>query len=299
MLVPLLGLSPANAPYICIAVGLVTVAYTSMGGLPAVVFTDVINTFILFAGAGLALLVITTSLGGPKGWWPTEWAPNWQTPEWGYNPTARISFIGILITSFTWWICTCGSDQMAVQRYLSTRDVKAARRALLIALSTDMLVNLFLAVLGLALLAYFRFYPHFLADGQSIAHNADQLYPRFILLGLPRVSAVWSPVALLAASMSSLSSGINSTCSVVTVDFINRFGKARSSQANQVRKAKHVVWCIGIAAILISFLIHGVKGNLLEVANKVVNFLVAPCSGCFLWRYSSVVLPAVPGTITG
>ena len=302
VLVPVLGLSPTTAPFVCAGLGLITVVYTSMGGLPAVVLTDVINTFILFLGALLALLVITISLGGLRGWWPTEWAPNWQPPEWGYNPTARISFVGVVITSFTWWICTYGSDQMAVQRYLSTRDVRAARRALWIALSTDMLVNLFLAVLGLALLAYFRANPRFMADGQAICRNADQLFPRFILLGLPRGASGLVLVALLAASMSSLSSGINSTCSVVTVDFFERFGKAKKSQANQVRRAKHVVWWIGIVAVLISFLIHGVKGNLVEIAYKVVNFLAAPLFGLFfmaLFVRWATALGTIVGAVGG
>ncbi len=298
VLVPLLNLPLASAPYICAALGLVTVAYTSMGGLPAVVLTDVIQTFILFSGAVLALLVVTISLGGWRAWWPAEWAPNWQAPEWGFNPTARISFIGILITSFTWWICTCGSDQLAVQRYLSTRDVRAARRSLLIALSTDLLINVFLGILGLALLAYFRVHPHFLGDGQTIAGNADQLFPRFMLLVLPQGIGGLVLVALLAAAMSSLSSGVNSACSVITVDFIQRFSKAEGSQASQIRLARQVSWSIGIATVLISFLIPGVKGNLLEIAYKVVNFLAAPLFGLFFMAIF-VRWATVPGTIIG
>src|SRR6185295_12927091 len=145
-----------------------------------------------------------------------------------------------------------------VQRYLSTRDVKAARRSLLIALGTDLLINLFLAVLGLALLAYFRVNPHLIADAQTIARNADQLFPRFMVMVLPQGIGGLVLVALLAAAMSSLSSGVNSSCSVITVDFIDRFGKSQKSQARQVQLAKNVSWFVGIVAVLMSFLISGV-----------------------------------------
>jgi SSS family solute:Na+ symporter len=187
---------------------------------------------------------------------------------------------------------------MAVQRYLSTRNVKAARRALLIALSSDILINVFLAVLGFALLAYFRANPQLLADGQTIVRNPDQLFPRFILLGIPHGISGLVFVALLAAAMGSLSSGINSSCSVITVDFIERFRKGEASQAAQVSRAKWVSVFIGIIVVLLSFLINQVKGNLLEVAFKVVNLLVAPLFGLFVMamfvRWATVV-----GTLIG
>ena len=203
-----------------------------------------------------------------------------------------------MITSFTWWICTCGSDQLAVQRYLSTRDVKAARRSLLIALSTDLLVNLFLGILGLALLAYFRLHPHLLGDTQTIARNADQLLPRFMLLVFPQGIGGLVLVALLGAAMSALSSGVNSSCSVITTDFFERFGKAKASQTSKVRLAKRISWVVGIIIVLLSFLIVGVKGNLVEVAYKVVNFMAAPLFGLFFMAIF-VRWATVPGTIVG
>ena len=57
--------------------------------------------------------------------------------------------------------------------------------------------------------------------------------------------------ALLAAAMSSLSSGVNAACSVVKVDFLDRFGKAKTPQARQVRLARQVSWFVGIVAVLL------------------------------------------------
>ena len=63
VLVPLLQWPPSTVPYVCLALGLFTVVYTTLGGLRAVVWTDAIQTFILFSGAILSIVVITSRLG--------------------------------------------------------------------------------------------------------------------------------------------------------------------------------------------------------------------------------------------
>ena len=128
VLVPILGLKPSAVPWICVALGLVTVAYTSLGGLRAVVLTDVLQTLVMFGGALMVLIVITVELGGVGQWWPRQWPAHWQPPVFWYDPQVRFTFVGGFLSMFTWHICTAGSDQMAIQRYLATRDARAARR---------------------------------------------------------------------------------------------------------------------------------------------------------------------------
>jgi SSS family solute:Na+ symporter len=283
VLIPMLGLTAAATPYICAVLGLITVIYTSMGGLRAVVFTDVVQTLILFGGAILAMLLISITLGGIGAWFPERWPTYWPEPEWGYDPTARISFVGMAISGLTWWICTAGGDQMAIQRYLATRDAKAARAVLATSLIASTLIGAFLALLGLALLAYFRTHPQSIPDGQTIMNNADQLFPRFIVFALPMGITGLVIAGLLAAAMSSLSSGINSSCSVLTVDFVDRFRNRASNktETDHVHLAKYISVLVGIIVVLLSTCVGMVKGNLLEVAFKVVNPLAAPIFGLF------------------
>ena len=104
---------------------------------------------------------------------------------------------------------------MAIQRYLATRDTRAARRMVNTSLAVNALVIAFLACVGLELFAWFRLHPEMLADRQSISTSTDQLLPRFVVIGLPNGISGLVIAALLAAAMSSLSSGINSSCSVI------------------------------------------------------------------------------------
>jgi Na+/proline symporter len=192
----------------------------------------------------------------------------------------------MMMTTFIWYVCTSGSDQMAIQRYLATRDARAARRAYNINMVMDVTVLLFSASLGFALLSYFRTFPEMMAPGQSIEKNADQLFPQFIVFGLPTGVTGLVVAGLLAAAMSSTSSGMNSVTSVIAVDFLDRFGKHVASPTEHVRRTKLISLAVGVAVVLLSFLyVSHVAGNLLEVAFKVVNMLTTPLFILFLMAF--------------
>jgi SSS family solute:Na+ symporter len=282
VLVPLLGLDHSATPWLCALLALVTVAYTTMGGLRAVVFTDVVQTMILFGGAFLTLALISNHFGGVGGWWPTEWSANWPALRWGYDPNPEVRTIAsVLMATFVWFVCTSGSDQMAIQRYLSTKDVKAARTTLIFSLVAAALAITLLSVVGLALLAFFNSNPHLIADGERVLGDADKLFPRYIAVGLPAGCSGLVMAGLLAASMSSLSSGVNSSCSVIIVDFIDRFRKRKDSELDHVKMAKWISVLVGIVIVLLSTVIGMIQGNLLDLCFKVCNLLTAPLFGLF------------------
>jgi len=276
VLVPLIGLDKSATPWVCVVLCAITIAYTSMGGLRAVVVTDVVQTFIMLAGAVLSLMLVTTSLGGVAEWWPTRWSPQWDEPSFFFAPESRVSAGMAILATFTWYVCTAGSDQMAIQRYLSTRDATSARKMFGISLICNAVVNLLLAVLGLALFAYFSIHPELLAEGKTLAASADQLLPRFIVQVLPAGISGLVVAGILSAAMDSLSSGLNSSCSVITEDWIDRFRGNELSQISRIRQAKLVTWLLGLAVVVLSLFAGSVAGNLLEVTYKVTNLLTAP-----------------------
>jgi len=283
VLVPLAGLPPWTTPLVCGVLALVTIVYTAMGGLRAVVITDVLQAIILFAAAIATVVTVTVCLGGIQGWWPTHWIAHWPEPRFGYDPSARVPLAVVILSVFTWYVCTSTSDQIAIQRYLSTKDAKAARSVLIISLVADTFVTLFLAAVGLALLAYFRAFPHMLHDNQTILADSDKLFPQFIITGLPVGVSGLVVAGLLACAMSAFSAGINSTCSVLTVDIIDRIrGKNKVAESGRVGQLKHVSILIGVVVVCLSFFVNMVQGNLLAVCYKVVSLLTSPLAGLFL-----------------
>ncbi len=275
VIMPVMGWSENAAIWVSMILGIITIIYTSLGGLRGVVLTDVIQSFILFGGTILAIIIIVNHFGGFYGLIPAEWPDHWA--EWKFfDVHARVSFMTVVISIFGWYICTSGSDQMAIQRYLATRDAKAARRAFLYSMLSNVFVYLMLAVLGMALLAYYRANPDFVAGGHSLNEDADSMFPQFIAHGFPPWISGLVFAGLLAAAMSSLSSGINSSSLVIMNDFIVRFTRKNIPQRIQVKQARNISFVIGFVIILLSLGIGNVKGNLVEITFKTVNLLVAP-----------------------
>jgi SSS family solute:Na+ symporter len=280
VVVPLLNLDKSATPWVCMAIATITVAYTSMGGLQAVVFTDVLQTFIMLGGAILSLVLVTSNLGGVEAWWPSTWLSHWDKPTL-FGPEARISLSAALLAGFLERVCTAGSDQMAIQRYLATRDVSSARRMFAFSLLCDLSVSILLGTLGLALFAYFQAHPEILPHDETIITAADQLLPRYIVMVLPAGIRGLLIVGMLSAAMDSLSSGLNSSCSVVNTDWINRFRKQKLSAKADLRQAKIVSWLIGLTVVGLSSLATLVPGNLLELCYTIVNLLAGPLAVLF------------------
>ena len=275
VIVPLMHWGSTGALWVSIIMGLITVIYTSMGGLQAVVVTDVIQTVILFGAAVLSVLLIGMSIGGPSHWIPQTWPAGWVHFSL-FDINARASLFVAMFSNFLWFVCTSGSDQMAIQRYLATKDVKAARRGFLVSQLANIFVIGLLVILGFGLFAYFNANPQLLAAGETVQGSADKLFPHFILIGLPVGITGLVIAGLMAAAMSSLSSGVNSSCLIIGKDFIGRFSKRQYSEKQQVHMSKIISLIVGAIVILGSLVVGNIKGNLLELTYKTVNFLVAP-----------------------
>jgi len=281
VIVVVLGWSSDATPWVCAVIGFITITYTTIGGIRAVVITDVLQSFILFAGAILTVALITIRMGG-FGWWPTEWAPHWAEQKlFSLDPATRLTILGAAIYEFCWWLCTAGSDQLAIQRYLATRDAKMARRSFLIASVANILVRGFLAVVGLALLGYYMHYKASAAQGAGVVADADQLFTRFIADALPVGAAGLVISGLLAAAMSSLSAGVNSVCAVITADIIDPIRGRTSNEKRHVKTARSVAFTVGLIVVLASTQMGRVGGNLLTVTFKTCNLFVAPLFGLF------------------
>jgi len=304
VLIPILGIDESATPWICVLLGVVTVVYTSMGGLRAVVVTDVLQSIILFGGALLTLGMITYHFGGLDGWWPESWPAHWPEPRWGYDPNPKVrTFLGAFIATVVWFVCTQGSDQMVVQRFLSSRDVKTARKTLFIAMFASALTAGLLTMVGLAVWSYYQDNVETAADSASLLVQADKLFPQYVMTAMPPGISGLVIAGLLAVAMSSLSSGINSSCSVIKIDFLDRLWPSQADNGqNDIRQMFWISAFVGTIVILLSSGVGAVKGNLLEITFKVCNLLTAPLFGLFfmaMFVRGSTVLGTHLGAASG
>lgn len=283
--VVIMGIPEADAeakiPWIILISGVIAVSYTSLGGLRAVVITDVVQFFLLLGGAVMTIALVSKEMGG-FGWWPTTWYAHWDVqPGLPNSIHDRVTILGSIISTGVWWVCTAGADQTVVQRYMATGSAKKARRSYLINSIIDMSLAVLLGLVGLVLLAYYSQPGQLLPGTGGLKAEADHLFPHFIANRLPIGIAGLVVAAMFAALMSSLDSGVNAVSAVVVTDFVGRLHRVRRSAAKQLWIARWTTLGLGIMIVLAGIMVGQVPGNILEVANKTVNLLTSPMFGLF------------------
>lgn len=285
----MIGVDESYIPLIVIITGAVAITYTSLGGLRAVVITDLMQTILLYGGAVLVIGTITVRMGG-FGWFPTEWQTDiWDTqPLFSLDPSIRVTVVGSILSILVWHSCTAGGDQVSIQRFMATKDARAARKAIAMQLSVAVIVAITLAIAGFALLGYFQANPQLLPAGMTLQENADKVFPHFIAYHLPPVISGLVMAGLFAAAMSSVDSGVNSITAVVMTDFLDRFRLKPQSERKHVLFARGLAVGIGIIIVLASAVMEHVPGNIMAMTHKTVNLLTVPI---FLLFFFAMFIP--------
>jgi solute:Na+ symporter, SSS family len=287
-------------PLVSIMVGLLTLLYSTMGGLRAVVMTDSFQASLLFLGAIATVVVVSWHCRGFT-WIPTEWSPSWDVqPLMSLDPHVRVTVVGGILHMTLWRVATVCGDQTAIQRYMAVKDLGAAKRSLLVTTIATIVSTVVLSVVGLALLGFFRKFTEALPPGMSLEADADKLLPFFITHYLPIGVSGLVVTAFLAAAMSSIDSGVSAVTSVVETDFLARLGLRPENEKVRVRFVRWLGVLVGVLVIGLSFVVKHVPGNVMEMTNRTSNLVTVPIFGLFImaWFFPFVTpLGAIVGTL--
>ena len=276
-LVPIFGIDPSYTLLITVILILITLVYTTFGGLRAVVLTDTVQTGIMFFGAILVIVLIAFKLGDAHQIFNPDMVRHWDPVVFRFDATMRMTVGNILLMRFSWQVCTAGSDQMAIQRYMATKDVKSAAHSYKVSLYANAGIEIVLALAGFMVLAFFFHHPDMMASGSDLCAQADTLFPRFIRVGLPTGLTGLIAAAIMAAAMSSLSSGLNSSATVILEDLVKPYAKRRvSDEKRDLRAVKLISALLGVVVTFSALSVALVPGNLIDLMMKVVNLVVAP-----------------------
>src|SRR5690349_23469893 len=204
------GPTPTSLAVGILAIGIVTVIYTWVGGLRAVVWVDVIQLGVYLLG-GIATLVVATHLAGGVGAFARAWDAG-KLVALDFTPSFTIlyTFWGGLVGGALIAGASHGTDHLIVQRLLAARELKDAQRALIgSGVFVILQIGLFLLV-GTSL---------WLAGADDLKMRGDAIYPTFVITRLPPGLAGLVVAGILAAAMSSHASAVNSLASASTHDF--------------------------------------------------------------------------------
>lgn len=262
-------------------IGLVTVLYTWLGGMRAVIWTDVLQLITYLIGGGAAALVLWHGI--PGGWETvlgvgTQWEKfrildlRW---EWSRSYTLWAGLVGGAFLT----LATHGTDQMMVQRYLCAAAPRQASRALLVSgLVIVVQFALFLAV-GSLLFVYYR---EVGSLPEAVAARPDRVFAHFIASGLPPGLRGVVMAAVFAAAMSTLSSSLNSLATASVTDF----GRQRPGSAGppgtglRAARAVTVVWAMVLVTVACGAL--NLETRVVDMALALASFTNGPVLGLFL-----------------
>lgn len=269
---------------VIIGIGMFTMVYTLIGGLKAVLWTDVVQGLILMGGG---LIILGRLLFAPEASTPFEVVSvAWDAGKFNmgsteasvdslYQTQDRTIWMFVIAMTISWsrrYIC----DQAMVQRYLIARSTKEAIRGTLIGATLSVPVLITFNFIGACLFGFYAI------SGTEAPAIGDHILPHFILNFLPHGFIGLMLAAILAASMSSISSDLNSVATVLSRDYFQRFLPSRSDHAH-LNLGRLMVLVAGMFAawIAISLVPNENSAPLAEKALIITVILSAGMLGLF------------------
>lgn len=234
-----------------IVMGMVTIIYSTSGGMEAVIWGDVVQGAILVFGALTAFILMIVGIeGGFNEFWNTSIDFNkFRAFDLRFDLT-QPTFWVVLIGGISNNIITYTSDQSIVQRYMSTKNEKATARSVWLNGFLSLPVTLVFFLIGTALFAFYKDNP---ANMMITNPNIDSVFPQFIVNEMPTGVAGLLIAAIFAAAMSTLSSNINSSAAVITCDFYQTMSTKSShkSQLGVARRSGLICGLLGMCMALV------------------------------------------------
>ena len=285
--IPLALLTGWDIGLAIVVMGGVTLAYTFVGGLRAVVWADALQLGVYMAGGAAALAIAVHLAGGPGAvWHAADAAGKLKVFDFRWSLTAPYAFIGALVGGAMLSAASHGADHIIVQRLLATRSLADARRALV----------------GSGLLVVLQF-ALFLAAGMAVwaagfapaSLPGDQIFTRFVLDQMPAGLAGLLVAAILAAAMSTISSSISALASSMTNDlYASLTGRTDAAHLLAVGRAFSLLWGLLLIGGALGF--HAL-GNRQDTPVVVLALSIASVTyGALL---GAVLLAARPGRCQG
>ena len=274
-----------------LGVGIAATLYTVVGGMRAVIWTDVCQFFILVGGSVLAVWLIGRDAGGMvEIWRVAEQGGRTQLFDWSLDPTIRVTTWGAVMGSLVGHIGMYGADQVSVQRYLTAKSLPVMQKSFILNMCAGLLLKGFIIAIGLGLFAFYATNP----ENLPASIRGDRVFPYFIATQMPIGLRGMMIAAILAAAMSSIDSGLNSCTTSLITDFFKRFnwkpgwimrwspGEAPDeTSARELKLSRLLTLLLGVVVTVLACFV-GRLGSIIEITNKLVNSFAGPMAAVFL-----------------
>ena len=274
---------PVTYMQIILMLGLITVIYTLIGGIKAVVWMDVVQMLLYIGGGGLALALLMSS--APTDWWQTAVAAGktrildvgvgQSLSAWFTQPYV---FLSAVVGGTVFSMASHGTDQLIVQRLLTCRTKVDGQKALIgsaIIVAVQFALFLFIGVL---LWAYYGG----LEPAAMGLSRADEIFPKYIIEGLPPGLSGLVLAGIIAAAMSTLSSSLNSLASSSMMDLYERFRRKPLSEQRALFVSRGLTLFWGVVFVFFASLFEDTQDPVVELGLAIASFTYGGLLGVFL-----------------
>jgi len=269
-----------NVETCILMMGLLSITYTVLGGIEAVIWTDVLQVIVLLSGALVCLGTIVFTL--PEG--PGELvrlageAGKLEAFDFRVDLTAPTFWV-VLVGGLSAVFISYGSDQTVIQRYLTTRDEASAARGIWTNAVLTIPATLLFFGVGTALYVFYASRPGLL---NPTIENADAIFPWYIVTRLPAGVAGLLIAGVFAAAMSSLDSSMNSVATAATTDWYGRFRRGTSDR-RRLRVARAVTVVVGLGGTAFALVMAGWEiKSLWDEFQRFIGLFAGGLGGLFL-----------------
>ncbi len=267
-----------------LGVGAVMLFYTLIGGLEAVIWTDVIQGFVLWAGVIIALAyLLFLPPGGP----PAVFRIAAENHKFSLGSTAlqlRDPTVSVLIVyGFFWYLQRYTADQAVVQRYLVAKTDRGALRGVRLGASLCLPVWSLFMLIGTCTWAFYKL------TGETLPKyitKADQVFPHFLSVHLPSGMAGLFMTSLMGAAMSGLASDLNCLGVVGVEDFYCVF-RPQADERQRLLVGKRIIGVAGLLCIGIALVLAHQKGTALSMWFSASAIASGGLAGLFLLAFLS------------
>jgi len=214
---------------IILVTGVLVTIYTLIGGIEAVIWTDVVQSVVLMLGIFLCLGAIFSGMPGGPGQ-VFEIAGDADKFSLGSfsSSLSQPTFWVLLVFGLFINLQNFGIDQSYVQRYATANSDKAARNSVWLGALLYIPISALLFLVGTGLFAFYSAQPGLLPETIS---KGDQVFPHFIATELPSGISGLLVAAILAAAMSSVDSSLNGSATLTWCDLVKRFSRKERDEA--------------------------------------------------------------------
>ncbi len=261
-----------------IVMGLVATAYTTLGGMAAVIWTDVVQFLVLAFGAVLITLSLIERVPGGMDRIMEMASAHDKLPLLDLTFSfSEINGLTVVICYFIIAFGQYGTSQVPVQRLLSIKNFRGMVKAQILDHLLEIILLALLFFIGLGLFAYFSLFPERLAEGIS----GDRILPFYIIHALPAGISGLIIAAVFAAAMSTVDSGIHSMSTMILVDFIQPLRKRALDSRQGLQVARGLTIGLGLLATASGLLVSQIEG-ILKAISMVGGYVASPVTALFL-----------------